>query len=63
MATGPRPITVLVVDDEPPARTGLVRLLAGHPEFTVVGACGDGTAAIRACGSASTSGRIPARRG
>jgi two-component system LytT family response regulator len=44
----PRPITVLVVDDEPPARTGVVRLLANHPEFTVVGECGDGSSAIRA---------------
>jgi two-component system LytT family response regulator len=44
----PRPITVLVVDDEPPARAGLMRLLAGYPEYTVVGDCGDGTSAIQA---------------
>src|SRR4026208_1700494 len=44
----PRPITVLVVNDEPPARTGVVRLLANNPGFTVVGECGDGTSAIRA---------------
>jgi two-component system LytT family response regulator len=48
MSPGPRPVTVLVVDDEPPARSGLVRLLAGHPEFAVVGQCGDGVSAIKA---------------
>lgn len=48
MSPGSRPITVLVVDDEPPARTGLVRLLAGHREFSVLGQCGDGVSAIKA---------------
>jgi two-component system LytT family response regulator len=48
MSPASRPITVLVVDDEPPARSGLVRLLAGHEEFTVVGQCGDGISAIKA---------------
>ncbi len=48
MASLPRPVSVLVVDDEPPARTGLVRLLAGRNGFAVIGECGDGGSAIRA---------------
>ncbi len=48
MPAPPRPITVLVVDDEPHARTGLVRLLAGRPDLAVVGECGDGLSAIKA---------------
>lgn len=50
MPTSPRstPLTVLVVDDEPPARNGLVRLLAARDDVRVVGQCGDGNAAIKA---------------
>jgi two-component system LytT family response regulator len=48
MTSPPRPITVLVVDDEPPARIGLARLVARREGFTVVGECGDGGSAIRA---------------
>jgi two-component system LytT family response regulator len=39
---------VLVVDDEPLARAGVVQLLARDPEISVVGECGDGRAAIDA---------------
>jgi len=42
------PLSVLVVDDEPPARRGLVRLLASRDDVRVVGQCGDGNAAIKA---------------
>jgi two-component system LytT family response regulator len=42
------PIRVLVVDDEPLARTGIVDLVSRDPAFQVVGQCGDGPSAIRA---------------
>lgn len=38
----------LIVDDEPPARKKLVRLLAEHPDFPVVGEAGSGREAIAA---------------
>jgi two-component system, LytTR family, response regulator len=34
---------VLIADDEPAARRGVRQLLAGFPEFAVVGECSDGT--------------------
>ena len=41
-------IRVLVVDDEPIAREGLVKLLAQDAELEMVGTCEDGDAAIEA---------------
>lgn len=40
------PITALVVDDEPLARTRITSLLKIDPEIKLVGECGDGTSAI-----------------
>lgn len=40
------PIRVLIVDDEPPARAEVRRLLATQPDVEVVGECGDGAAAV-----------------
>jgi two-component system LytT family response regulator len=42
------PIRVLVVDDEPNARAGMMALLRKVPGFQVVGQCGDGQAAVKA---------------
>jgi two-component system LytT family response regulator len=42
------PIRVLVVDDEPLARSGMIALLGRDPEITVVGECGDGLTAVSA---------------
>jgi two-component system LytT family response regulator len=42
------PIKVLVVDDEPLARSGMISLLGRDPEVAVIGECGDGTHAIDA---------------
>lgn len=42
------PITVIIVDDEPPARTRLRRLLADHSDVTVVADCSDGASAVQA---------------
>ena len=39
-------IRTLIVDDEPLAREGIALLLAQDPEVEVVGACGDGQAAV-----------------
>ena len=41
-------IRVLVVDDEPPARHGLTRMLAAHRDITVVGESRNGSEAVRA---------------
>jgi two-component system LytT family response regulator len=40
------PISVCIVDDEPPARRALEWLLSKHPDVVVVGSCGDGAAAV-----------------
>ncbi len=45
--TTPR-ITVLIVDDEPPARRGLRALLDGHADMVVIGEARNGTEAIAA---------------
>jgi two-component system LytT family response regulator len=41
-------IRALVVDDEPPARHGLARMLAAHRDITVVGESRNGSEAVRA---------------
>jgi len=41
-------IRALVVDDEPPARHGLTRMLAAHRDITVIGASRNGSEAVRA---------------
>jgi two-component system LytT family response regulator len=43
-----RPVRVLVVDDEPLARSGIADLVTRDPELTVVGQCGDGESAVAA---------------
>lgn len=45
---GTDPIRVLVADDHPAVRSGLVALLDSAPDITVVGEAADGTAAVRA---------------
>jgi two-component system LytT family response regulator len=42
------PLRVLVVDDEPLARSGVAELAARDPELVVVGECGDGAGALAA---------------
>jgi two-component system, LytTR family, response regulator len=42
------PITVMVVDDEAPARAILLEYLADHPQFTVVAECANGYEAVKA---------------
>ena len=41
-------LRVLIVDDEPVARRGLLRLLQQEQDIEIVGECGDGAAAISA---------------
>jgi two-component system LytT family response regulator len=43
-----REIRALVVDDEPPARHGLSRMLGAHRDITVVGESRNGSEAVRA---------------
>lgn len=40
-------ISVVIVDDEPPARTRLKRLLADHADIHIAGECGDGASAVQ----------------
>ncbi|MGH9161394.1 MAG: LytR/AlgR family response regulator transcription factor [Vicinamibacteraceae bacterium] len=42
----PKPIRALIVDDEPPARRHLARLLATEPDISVVGECRHGLEAV-----------------
>ncbi|MBS0657941.1 MAG: response regulator [Verrucomicrobia bacterium] len=46
MNSAGRPWRVVVVDDEPHARDLLAALLAEHPDFALVGTCGDGRSAL-----------------
>ena len=46
-------LRVLIVDDEPVARRGIVRLLGQEPDVEVIGECGDGRSAIAAIGTLS----------
>ena len=41
------PITVLIVDDEPLARSSIRRLLQPQPDFSIVGEAADGATALR----------------
>jgi two-component system, LytTR family, response regulator len=43
-----KPITTLIVDDEPLARRGIRQLLESHAQFEVVGECRNGKEAVRA---------------
>lgn len=43
-------VRVLVVDDEPLARKRICDLLDEHPDFSVIGQCGDGLSALKAIG-------------
>ena len=47
--TRPDALRVLIVDDEPPARERLARMLAELAEVTVVGEAGNGADALAAC--------------
>jgi DNA-binding NarL/FixJ family response regulator len=42
------PLRVLVVDDHPVVRAGIVAMVSGAPDLCVVGECGDATAAVQA---------------
>ncbi|HKE14940.1 MAG TPA: LytTR family DNA-binding domain-containing protein [Kofleriaceae bacterium] len=44
---GDRPLSALIVDDEPLARAALRVLCAADPEVRVIGECGDGPDAVR----------------
>jgi two-component system response regulator AlgR len=46
----PDALRVLIVDDEPPARERLGRMLAEIPDVAVVGEAGNGAEALEACG-------------
>ena len=46
-------LRTLIVDDEPVARRGLLRLLRQEPDVEVVGECGDGRSAVDAIGTLS----------
>lgn len=46
-------LRVLIVDDEPVARRGILRLLGHEPDIDVVGECADGASAIAAIGALS----------
>lgn len=46
-----QPIRVLVVDDHPVVRHGLINLLAGHPDIEVVGEAEDGAQVLPLVGS------------
>jgi two-component system, LytTR family, response regulator len=43
-----RPLRVLVVDDEPLARSGVADLVREDPDLQVIGECGDGASAVKA---------------
>jgi len=46
-------LSVLIVDDELPARTRLKRLLAAHGDVTIAGECADGASAVQAIETAT----------
>jgi two-component system, LytTR family, response regulator len=42
------PLSILIVDDEAPARAVLKEMLAAQPEVRILGECGDGLEAVKA---------------
>ena len=52
-----RPLRVLVVDDEKPARRRLLELLDGERHVELAGTCADGREAVRALDAAARAGR------
>ena len=44
---------VLIADDEPAARRGVIQLLAAFPDFAVVGECRDGAEALASLDAAN----------
>lgn len=48
MSEASTPIRILIVDDHPVVRTGLAGMLAGSPEFSVVGEAADGLLGLAA---------------
>jgi two-component system LytT family response regulator len=46
-------ISLIIVDDEPPARTRLRRLLADHADVRIIAECGDGAKAVQAIENAT----------
>ncbi len=46
-------LRIVIVDDEPPARARLRRLLKAHDDVEIVGECGDGATAVQAIETAS----------
>jgi len=51
-----RPLSVLIVDDEKPARVRLTALLERHSGVQVTAACSGGKAALEAVSAAARSG-------
>ncbi|MEE4544906.1 response regulator transcription factor [Streptomyces sp. V4-01] len=45
----PRPVRIVVVDDQDAVRAGFAALLATQTDFDVVGSASDGSAAVRLC--------------